>query len=325
MNVMNERLLEWFREHPNEYISGESLSRELNVSRTAVWKHIRELKSQGYVFDAVPRLGYKLMSAPSVLDIGELQASLRSSVLGKHIHYFDTVDSTQNVARQLLEQGVPEGTLVIAEQQTAGRGRFRRAWLSPKGKGIWMTLVLKPSLPLQFIPQLTLLAAVALCRAVRKVVPEVNPGIKWPNDLLVNGKKISGILLESSAENECLQYVAAGIGISVNLEQSDIPEELRTKITSLKLEAGREIDRIALVAECLEQLEELYKLYTESGFAPIRTLWEASSVTLGRKIRLQTPKGWIEGYAESLDEAGALTLTGEDGGTFQVYTGDLEW
>lgn len=322
---MNERLLEWFREHPDEYISGESLSRELSVSRTAIWKHIRELKGQGYVFDAVPRLGYKLKSAPSVLDIGKLEARLATSVLGKHIHYYDSVDSTQTIARRLVEQGAPEGTLVIAEQQTAGRGRFQRKWYSPKGKGIWMTLVLKPSLPLQFIPQLTLLSAVALCRAVRKVVPELNPGIKWPNDLLVNGKKISGILLESSAENECLQYIVAGIGISVNMDLSDIPEELHTKATSLKLESGREIDRVELIAECLEQLEELYKLYTESGFAPIRTLWEASSVTLGRNIRMQTPKGWVEGYAESLDETGALTLTGKDGETFQVYSGDLEW
>lgn len=319
---MKNQLLELFRGREGSYLSGEDISRALAVSRTAVWKHIQALKEDGYVFEAVPRRGYRLVSQPDTLSPVELLAHLRTRTLGRSIHCFDEVDSTQNVAHRLVQDGAPEGTLVLAERQTAGRGRLGRHWHSPKGKGIYMSLVVKPAIPLHLTPHLTLLAAVALCRAIRRVVPEVSPGIKWPNDLLIGGKKISGILLESSAENEQLQYIVTGVGISCNLLPEDYPEELADKATSLLIESGRRISRAVLIAEFLVQVEELYGLYLTQGFSPIRTLWEASAVTLGRTVRSADTSGPFEGTAIGLNEWGGLILRLEDGAERTIYSAD---
>lgn len=322
--TMNRQLLQLFQNNDGQYVSGEQISRELGVSRTAVWKHIQALKEDGYEFAAAPRLGYKLLRAPDRIRPEELAARLRTRTFGRTLHCYEETGSTQNIAHELVKKGAPEGTLVVAERQTTGRGRLGRHWHSPKGKGIYMSLILKPAIPLQFTPQLTLVTAVALCRAIRKQVPNVDPGIKWPNDLLVDGKKISGILLESSAENESLQHVITGVGIGANLEEDDYPDELKGIATSLLLASGKPVDRTALVAEFLAQLEELYGLYLQQGFAPIRLLWEASSVSLGRNIRVQTPAGTVEGTAQCLDEWGGLVLALENGRTYTVYTADAE-
>lgn len=321
---MKERLIQLFEESRERYLSGEQISRELNVTRTAVWKHIQTLKEDGYVFEAAPRLGYKLVSAPDRLRPEAITRILRTEVLGREIHCFDEADSTQNIAHRLVREGAPEGTLVITERQTSGRGRLGRHWHSPKGKGIYMSLVVKPSIPIHLMPHLTLLAAVALCRAIRIAVPGLNPGIKWPNDLLIGGKKISGILMESSAENEALQYIVAGIGISCNLQPEDYPEELKDRATSLLIESGARVDRAGLIAEFLYQLEELYKLYLEQGFTPIRTLWEASSATIGQEVRMITHGGTFVGTAVSLDDWGGLTLRQADGSFRTVYSADTE-
>lgn len=320
---MNERILELFQESTEAYVSGEEISRRLNVSRTAIWKHIEELRAAGYEFEAAPRKGYRLVSKPDKWQVTELLQGMRTKVLGQKVHIYGEVDSTQTIAHALVASGAPEGTLVLAEAQTAGRGRMGRAWHSPAGKGIWMSLVLTPRVPVYFMPQLTLLSAVALCRSIQKVC-RVDIGIKWPNDLLIKGKKVSGILLESSGEDERLKYVIAGIGISVNLKVEDYPEELRKVATSLAIESGAEIKRETLVQEFLLELEELYALYLEEGFSPIRLLWEALSVTLKRPIRTHTPNGVIEGFADSLDDSGALTVITENGEKIKVYSGDIE-
>lgn len=321
---MNPDLIRLFEQAGQQYLSGETISRELNVSRTAVWKHIQALKEEGYVFEAATRLGYRLVSAPDRLSKEKLGEALKTKLLGRSVHIFDEVDSTQNVAQRLVREGAPEGTLVLAERQTAGRGRLGRHWHSPKGKGIYMSLVVKPDIPLHLIPHMTLLAAVALSRAVRQTVPGVSPGIKWPNDLLLRGRKISGILMESSAENEALQVIVAGVGISCNLEADDYPEELKDKATSLLIESGAKVEREALIAAFLYQLEELFTLYREQGFGPIRTLWEASSVTIGRQVRMIAHGGVYEGEALGLDEWGGLTIRMADGTVKTVYSADTE-
>ncbi|WP_248925465.1 biotin--[acetyl-CoA-carboxylase] ligase [Paenibacillus hamazuiensis] len=320
---MNEKIIELFERHPNEFLSGEQLSEKLNCSRTAIWKHIEALRQQGYRFEAVSRKGYRLIAKPDRLDVGRLSASLSTKAMGRTIRYIDEADSTQNVLHRLAEEGAEEGTLVIAERQTAGRGRMGRGWHSPKGKGIWMSLLLRPRVPLHFTPQLTLLAAVALCRAIRGAT-NVDAGIKWPNDLLANGKKISGILLESKAEDERLKYIVAGIGISANLEPDDYPEELQDKATSLFIESGRPVDRAALIAAFLHEFEVLYSLFHEQGFAPVRMMWEALSVSLHRTVRCQMPNGYVEGVAESIDDSGALTVRVASGERVKVYSGDVE-
>ncbi|MCD1260263.1 biotin--[acetyl-CoA-carboxylase] ligase [Paenibacillus athensensis] len=320
---MNERILELFQAQPEVYVSGEELSRRLGCSRTAIWKHIRELREAGYEFEASPRKGYRLLKKPAKLSAAELLSGLATQTMGHKLHIYDEVDSTQLVAHALIAQGASEGTLVLAESQTAGRGRMGRKWHSPPGKGIWMSLVLKPLIPVYFMPQLTLLTAVALCRSIQQVCG-ADIGIKWPNDLLIGGKKVSGILLESSGEDERLKYVIAGIGISANLLAADYPEELRGIATSLAIETGAEVRREKLIQAFLLEFEELYRLYHEKGFAPIKLLWEALSVSLHRPIRTTTGQGVIEGMAEAIDDSGALIVLTPSGERINVYSGDVE-
>lgn len=320
---MNERLIQLFKEQPDQFLSGELISQQLECSRTAVWKHIQNLRKLGYEFEALPRKGYRLVYQPVRLDAVEMAKHLNTRMLGRSLRLFDSVDSTQNIAHRLVLEGCEEGTVVLAEEQTSGRGRMGKSWHSPKGKGIWMSVVLKPRIPLKQTSQLTLLTAVALCRTLNEMLP-VEVGIKWPNDLLIDGRKISGILLESSGEDDRLNYVVAGIGISANMEKNDFPEELLDKATSLRMESGQTIDRIALICRFLEQLEQLYFLYLQQGFSPIRTLWEALTITLNRTIRIQTREGWMEGTALSIDDMGALTVRTGSGETVKLYSGDIQ-
>ncbi|TFE30033.1 biotin--[acetyl-CoA-carboxylase] ligase [Cohnella luojiensis] len=317
-----ENLLHLLEAEAGEYVSGEEISRKLNVSRTAVWKQVRKLEAEGYHIEAVPRLGYRLQGKPSRLSVHELLPKLNTKRFGRQLHLLDVVPSTQDEMRRLAEQGAPEGTLVIAEQQTNGRGRMGRSWVSPAGKGIWMSLLLRPPVPLPLTPQLTLLAAVALSRAIIREVP-VTIGIKWPNDLLVNGKKISGILLESAAEDERLRYVVVGMGISVNLDAEDYPEDLLTKAVSLKMASGNALNRSDLIASILEEFERLYELYLEQGFAPIRSLWEAHSVTLNKETTLHTPQGPILGVPRGLDDMGGLKVELADGSSRTIYSAEV--
>lgn len=319
---MEREILEYFERHPNMYISGEQLSEKLGCSRTAVWKHIGALREQGYSFEAVPRRGYRLTGVPDRYDIGELLSGLRTETMGQTIKLFGTVDSTQPIAHKLAEQGAAEGTLVLAERQTAGRGRMGRSWHSPQSKGVWMSLVLRPRVPLHFTPQLTLLVAVALCRAIRKIEP-LPVAIKWPNDLLIEGKKVSGILLESSAEDERLRYVIVGIGISVNMREDDYPPELADKATSLRIASGKEWSRAGLIRSFLEQFEQLYALYHAEGFEPIRVAWEALSLSLGKPILARTFAGNVEGVAESIDGMGALLVRLKDGTVTKLYSAEI--
>lgn len=318
----HEPLLQLFMDKPGEYVSGESISQELGVSRTAVWKQIRKLESAGYHFEASRRLGYRLVSVPDHLSTDELANLLEAKVFGQTVHLFESVESTQNLARAAAEEGSDEGTLFIAEQQVNGRGRMGRGWVSPRGKGIWMSMVLRPSVPIHFAPQLTLLTAVALCRSLKRVT-SLPIGIKWPNDLLIDGKKISGILLESAAEDERLRYVIAGIGISVNLEESDYPVDLLEKATSLRISSGKKWTREAIIADFMKEWEQLYFLYHEQGFSPIVTLWEALSVSLGKPARLITPQGDIIGVPIGLDESGAIKIELPDGTVKPVFSAEM--
>ncbi len=318
---MNDLIIQHFASKPEQYISGEQLSQSLQCSRTAVWKHIQELRKLGYRFESSPRKGYKLIQKPEVLRAVELIPACNSSSLGHHIHLYDQLESTQTEAHRLVSTGAGHGTLVVAEQQTSGRGRMGRSWHSPAGLGIWMSLIVTPQITLTFAPQITLLTAVALCRTIRKVV-QVDVGIKWPNDLLIGNKKISGILVESSGEDERIRYMVIGVGISCNLRTEDYPLELRDKATSLYIESGKVVDRTKLIAAFLHQFEELYDLYLEQGFAPIRTLWESLTVSLHKPITLTNSQGRIEGKMLGIDDMGALIVQQLDGSEVHIYSGE---
>ncbi|MFD1955699.1 biotin--[acetyl-CoA-carboxylase] ligase [Paenibacillus thailandensis] len=318
----SEKLLHLFENREGEYVSGETISQELNVSRTAVWKHIRKLESLGFRFDASRKLGYKLVFKPDRLSEAELSDRLRTERFGRTLRLLDEVDSTQNVARKLAEDGAPEGTLVVAELQTQGKGRMGRSWISPYGKGIWMSMVLRPQVPIHFAPQLTLLTAVALCRSLMRVTG-LTIGIKWPNDLQIEGKKISGILLESTAEDERLRYVIAGVGISANLEEDDYTPEVSDKATSLRIAAGKPFDRTQIIADFMLEWEQLFNVYQSGGFDAIIPLWEALSVSLHKPAVLLTPQGVIEGTPVGLDASGAIIVEKASGERAVVFSADM--
>ncbi len=312
------RLLELFASRPDQYLSGEEISRTLGVSRSAVWKQINRLRQEGYIFDAVSRVGYKLASKPDKLQAASILAKLKTNKLGRELYLNEQLDSTQAEAQRLLSAGAEEGCVIVAEEQTAGRGRLGRSWHSPPGKGLWMSIILKPDIPFASAPHLTLLTAVALCRCIRRMT-KVEALIKWPNDLLVEGKKISGILMETQLEEERLVSVAAGIGICVNLEQQDFPADLQPKATSLMQASGGLVDRESLLVAFLEELEHWYELYMREGFATIRNVWEALSTTLQRHVKA----GDVEGVAVGLNEQGALLIRQQDGSTVPVFSSDV--
>jgi BirA family biotin operon repressor/biotin-[acetyl-CoA-carboxylase] ligase len=242
--------------------------------------------------------------------------------MGQHVIDLKQIDSTNVLAAKLAEQGEPEGTLVIAEQQTGGKGRRGKPWFSPPGTGIWMSLLLRPAIPMVQAPQLTLVAAVAVSQALTEITGK-QAGIKWPNDILFGRQKCCGILTEMNMESEEIRYVIVGIGINVNQEKSDFPPELREIATSLKEVSGRKIKRAMVVQRILEIFERLYDQYLDSGgFAPIRDQWKKQSITLGRHVSAQTPRGIISGTAVDIDETGALLIETEQK-LEKIYSADI--
>ncbi|ETT34269.1 MULTISPECIES: biotin--[acetyl-CoA-carboxylase] ligase [Paenibacillus] len=320
----HEDLLHMLLNAEGRFVSGEEISRNLSISRTAVWKHVNKLRDMGYEFEAVSRKGYRLVTKPDSIDATGLQLALDTTVFGRKAVLLASTLSTQGDVLKLAEQGQAEGAVVIAEEQTGGRGRFGRQWFSPPGKGIWMSVLLRPDLPLQHTPQLTLLTGVAVCRAVR-ACSGADAGIKWPNDVLIDGRKVCGILLESTVEDHEVRYCIAGIGVDVNFDPEDYPEDLTTIATSLKMETGQSVDRTKLTAAILTELEQLYFLYQKEGFGVISALWEALSVSMNREITVTNPHGVIEGKAIGLDPSGALIVEKHDGEHTLIISGEISW
>ncbi|MCP1421669.1 biotin--[acetyl-CoA-carboxylase] ligase [Paenibacillus sp. FSL H7-0942] len=320
----HEDLLHMLLNAEGRFVSGEEISRNLSISRTAVWKHVNKLRDMGYEFEAVSRKGYRLLTKPDSIDATGLQLALDTTIFGRKAVLLASTLSTQGDVLKLAEQGQAEGAVVIAEEQTGGRGRFGRQWFSPPGKGIWMSVLLRPDLPLQHTPQLTLLTGVAVCRAVR-ACSGADAGIKWPNDVLIDGRKVCGILLESTVEDHEVRYCIAGIGVDVNFDPEDYPEDLTTIATSLKMETGQSVDRTKLTAAILTELEQLYFLYQKEGFGVISALWEALSVSMNREITVTNPHGVIEGKAIGLDPSGALIVEKHDGEHTLIISGEISW
>ncbi|WP_405157468.1 biotin--[acetyl-CoA-carboxylase] ligase [Paenibacillus sp. FSL H8-0283] len=320
----HEDLLHMLLNAEGRFVSGEEISRNLSISRTAVWKHVNKLRDMGYEFEAVSRKGYRLVTKPDSIDATGLQLALDTTVFGRKAVLLASTLSTQGDVLKLAEQGQAEGAVVIAEEQTGGRGRFGRQWFSPPGKGIWMSVLLRPDLPLQHTPQLTLLTGVAVCRAVR-ACSGADAGIKWPNDVLIDGRKVCGILLESTVEDHEVRYCIAGIGVDVNFDPEDYPEDLTPIATSLKMETGQSVDRTKLTAAILTELEQLYFLYQKEGFGVISALWEALSVSMNREITVTNPHGVIEGKAIGLDPSGALIVEKHDGEHTLIISGEISW
>lgn len=257
------------------------------------------------------------------LDPALIQACLQTEFVGKHFLSLAETSSTQHIAQEQAKQGAPSGTVIVADTQTNGKGRLGRTWQSPAGTGIWMSVLLRPDLPLSKIPQLTLLTAVAMVKGIRQAV-QVEPSIKWPNDLLLNDRKLAGILTEVQAEGNRVKHVIIGIGLNVNQEQEDFPEELAAIATSIRRESGKEADRNRLIAAILNEWEALYQLYCTEGFRVIKTLWEMYATSLGQRIVARTTQGTYTGVAQGITDEGVLLLEDEQGNVHKIYSADIE-
>ncbi|OKL37969.1 biotin--[acetyl-CoA-carboxylase] ligase [Domibacillus mangrovi] len=313
-------LLETFSKADGEFVSGQALADRIGCSRTAVWKHIESLRQEGFELEVVRKKGYRITSKPDKVSENELLIGLETNRLGKRIVFKESVESTQKEAHQIAEEA-EEGTLVIAEEQTAGRGRMARTWKSPKYTGIWMSLILKPELPPFKAPQFTLITAVAVTEAIRDVAG-VMPSIKWPNDLLLNGKKITGILTELQADSDQIRSIIIGIGVNVN--QPEFPEELAEIATSISIEKGETVSRAKIVQAIMKKLETYYDEYTMNGFSLIKEKWESYAISIGRHIIARTVTGTIRGKALGITDEGVLKLEDENGIIHNIYSADIE-
>ena len=319
---MRKRILELLRQSGDEPVSGEEISRKLEVSRTAIWKHIQTLKNDGYRIESVPKRGYRLIEAPNRLFPNEILSHLRTKWLGREICYRDTVDSSNNLAKTIAAGGCPNGLLVVAEEQGHGKGRLSRGWISPHAKGIWFSVVLKPPFLPQEAAKCTLLAAVAVVKAINKL-PGVNAAIKWPNDILLLGRKLVGILTEMNAEFGHINYVVIGTGINTNATPEDYPEEVRPLAVSVADAATVPFTRVELLCDILKNMEDLYETALREGFTPIFAEWRAYSCTLGQKVKVIAPDKTYFGTAVDIDSEGLLIVRREDGTMEKVVAGDV--
>lgn len=320
---LRTRLLQAFSEAEGEFLSGQKLSETLGCSRTAVWKHIEDLRSEGYELEAVRKRGYRITYKPDKISGNEIQLGLKTEFMGRHIHFEEVLSSTQKIAHTLAGDGAKEGTIVVADQQTSGRGRLARAWYSPKQTGIWMSMILRPKIPINKTPQLTLLTAVALIQAIEEVTG-LTPEIKWPNDILINGKKIVGILTELQAEADRVHSVIIGVGMNVNHTLDQFPEELQAIATSIAAETGKQADRAQVIQAIMMNFEKLYTSYLVHGFKPVKLLWESYAISLNKNLIARTLQGTIRGRAIGIDDEGVLLLETNEGNIEKIYSADIE-
>ena len=316
------RLLDALHTAGNNRISGSTLAAQLGVSRTTVWKHVTRLKKLGYVIETERFGGYRLKKVPDLLLASEIRRELRCSTLGKSIHSYPAVGSTNEVALTLGRDGDPEGAVVVADRQTKGRGRLGRSWESPAQAGIWCSVLLRPNLAPRYAAWITLFAAVTVARLLREETG-VEAFIKWPNDVLVDDRKVCGILTELVAEQDRIEYAVVGIGLNVNQIRRDFAPAVRGRATSLRIAAGRRFNRTTLFCRLIELLEEDYRLMMDRGFEVIRKMWMDQSSTIGRHVRCQWDGTVIEGRAVGLGDEGALLVEEADGTVVPVIRGDV--
>lgn len=308
----------------SDYVSGQELCDRFQVSRTAVWKVINQLKESGYQIEAVQNRGYRLLSSPDIITEQQITSCLQTKWVARSIFYYDQIDSTNLEAKRKAESGAPTGTLIVADEQTAGRGRRGRSWASPSGTSLYFTLLLKPEYRPDKASMLTLVIAHSVAKAVERVTG-VRGLIKWPNDLVCEGKKICGILTEMTMEMDYIQHVVVGVGINVNQDSEMLfPEEIRETATSLRLQKGQEIKRSELIASIMNQFEKDYELFLQTeDLTGILDSYNGLLVNKEQKVKVLDPKGAYEGIARGILPNGDLIVDKEDGTRELVYAGEV--
>lgn len=320
---MKEKILAALRNNPTEFVSGKKLSELFNCSRMAIWKHIEELREQGFRIDSMHRKGYRLLTEIDPIHTKEWESRLTTKFLGKELIYYPVVESTQTIAHQLAREGKSEGTCVIADRQTGGRGRLGRKWQSPAGVGIWSSFIIRPNLPLESVSQMTLVVAAAVAKTLACF--GYDPEIKWPNDILLNGKKVCGILTELQGDIDRVKYMVIGIGINVDQRAHELGEEIISRATSLFLtEPNNRPSRSTLFVELCKQFEVLYEIYQEHGFSPIRTIWETYALAAERKVMIHMHQTSFLGKIKGITDRGILLVENEHGEIHEIISADIE-
>ena len=316
---MKEKILKCLRE-AEDYVSGQELCQMFDVSRTAIWKVMNQLKEEGYVIDAVKNKGYRLVQTPDLVTADEVESLLETSWAARPVVYEEEQASTNQTAKMLAEQGASHGTLVVAERQVSGRGRRGRPWHSPKGSGIWMSILLRPQIHPMSASMLTLVAAMAVYDAISSRVEGC--AIKWPNDIVIDGRKVCGILTEMSTQIDYINHVTIGVGINVNL--TEFPEEIRETATSLRLECGHVVKRAPLIAAVMKRFEQNYTVFLEHGdLSGLKERYSELLVNKDREVRILGAKEQYNAYALGINQTGELIVRKEDGTEEAVYAGEV--
>ena len=318
-SAAKDKILQCLKE-AGDYVSGEDLSRKLGVSRSAVWKNINSLRESGYPIESVTNRGYRLSAEPDVLNEPEVLDGLKTKTVGRSIAAFREIDSTNEEAKRRAQQGAPHGSVFVAERQLGGKGRLGRVWVSPPKTGLWFTILLRPEEVPSQVAGITLLTGLAVCRAIRAATG-CGAMIKWPNDIVIGGRKVCGILTEMSAEIDRVHYAVVGIGINVN--NGDFPPELSVKATSLRMETGKPVSRVRLLQRILEEFERLYDDYDKENQPFFLQDYKSLCVTLGRTVGASRGREKITGTAVDITPDGELVVRLENGDLFQINSGEV--
>jgi BirA family biotin operon repressor/biotin-[acetyl-CoA-carboxylase] ligase len=303
-------------------VSGEQISARLGISRSAVWKHVKELKSMGYEIESSQKEGYRLIKKSNRLLPYEVHKRLQTNFIGKKMRYYESTPSTNWVGKQLASESDAaqiHGMVIIAEEQTGGIGRLGRSWVSPAG-GVWITIVLKPDIPIDRVFMVTMAGSVAVARAIRKEY-DLGALIKWPNDIYIGDKKVGGLLLELFAEADQINYCLLGVGVDVNISPGDL-EGVKSAVTSISAEMGHDVDRAVFLARLLKEFESKYLLIESGEYDAVIREWKSFSGTLEHRVKINTMKATFEGEAIDIDEFGALLIRKDNGKIERVIAGD---
>ncbi|MEE9591706.1 MAG: biotin--[acetyl-CoA-carboxylase] ligase [Thermodesulfobacteriota bacterium] len=322
MNNLTTRIMDILKRATDGYCSGQMLSVNLGISRAAVWKHISTLRGMGYNIDAIPSKGYKLLNSDRPFNAFEITSGLKTEYVGKEIHFYKKLDSTNDTAFKMAKANASEGTVVVADYQEAGRGRLGRKWESPPGGNIYTSIILRPPIPPHDASKLTLLTSVAVSETIGHYLPH-STFIKWPNDILIGSRKISGILAEMDSEMDRVNFIIIGIGVNVNVARDIFPEELRCSITSLKEETGKDVSKVEFLQMLYFNLEKWYRNYLDSGFEHVKDAWQRFSSIEGKAVTVRQFDDTIQGTALGIDKDGALILLKKTGDVVKVVAGDV--